>query len=46
MTAFFTINLSSLIFAENYNVGVESIGYLPVYAKRDGEYSGYARAVF
>ena len=31
--------------AEEYTVGVENIDYYPLYAKRDGTYSGYARAV-
>ena len=31
--------------SETFTVGVEDIEYYPIYAKRDGTYSGYARAV-
>jgi len=32
-------------FADEFVVGVENIEYYPIYAKRDGAYSGYARAL-
>ena len=32
--------------ADEFVVGVENIEYYPLYAKRDGKYAGYARAVF
>lgn len=32
--------------AEEYVIGVENIEYFPIYAKRDGKYSGYARSLF
>jgi len=43
--ALFSISIHSSVFAEDFNVGVEAIEYYPIYAKRDGQYSGYARAV-
>ena len=45
LTAFFTISIHSSVFAEDFNIGVEAIEYYPLYAKRDGQYNGYARAL-
>jgi ABC-type amino acid transport substrate-binding protein len=32
--------------AEQYVIGVENIEYYPLYAKREGKYAGFARALF
>jgi len=41
----FSIMMSFPVFSDDFNIGVEGIDYYPIYAKRDGLYSGYARAV-
>jgi len=39
------ILLSHASIADEFVVGVENIEYYPIYAKRDGAYAGYARAI-
>ena len=38
--------LSFSVAAEEYVIGVENIEYYPLYAKREGKYAGFARALF
>mgnify|MGYP000597811660 CR=1 FL=1 len=43
---FTTISLSTKTLAKDLIMGVENIEYYPIYAKREGKYSGYARELF
>lgn len=42
----FSISLSQSALADEFVIGVEDIEYYPIYAKRDGDYAGFARELF
>ncbi|WP_445945097.1 hypothetical protein [Shewanella sp.] len=41
-----TFGLNHSVFAREFVIGVEDIEYYPIYAKRDGDYAGFARELF
>lgn len=46
VTSIFLASASASVVAKEYLIGVENIEYYPLYAKREGRYEGYARALF
>ena len=42
----FSLSMSQATLAEEFVIGVEDIEYYPIYAKRDGDYAGFARELF